>query len=67
MAIALADTPNIEEAHSHTVDTDRLFSPARATHLPHIQLLGGVRSAQGKTLANMPVSGSWMRRLTIRN
>lgn len=37
----MADTPNIEEAHFHAIDTERLFAPARATHAPRIALLYG--------------------------
>lgn len=37
----MADTPNIEEAHFHAIDTERLLAPARATHAPRIALLYG--------------------------
>ena len=37
----MADTPNLEEAHFQPINTDRLLSPARATHAPRIALLYG--------------------------
>ncbi len=37
----MADTPNLEEAHFHPIDTDRLLSPERAKHAPRIALLYG--------------------------
>lgn len=37
----MADTPNIEEAHFCSIDTDLLLAPARATHPPRIALLYG--------------------------
>mgnify|MGYP003662982248 CR=1 FL=1 len=37
----MADTPNLEEAHFHAIDADRLLAPARATHAPRIALLYG--------------------------
>ncbi len=37
----MTDTPNLEEAHFHAIDTDRLLAPARATHAPRILLLYG--------------------------
>lgn len=37
----MADTPNIDPAHFHAIDTDRLLAPARATHAPRILLLYG--------------------------
>ncbi|MBZ8117040.1 arsenical resistance protein ArsH [Roseovarius sp. LXJ103] len=38
---ALADTPNLKEAHFHTIDTERLLMPERAKHAPRILLLYG--------------------------
>lgn len=37
----MTDTPNLEEAYFHPIDTDRLMAPARATHAPRIALLYG--------------------------
>ncbi len=37
----MTDTPNLEEAQLHAIDTDRLLAPARATHAPRILLLYG--------------------------
>ena len=37
----MPDTPNLDERHFQPIDTDRLFSPERATHAPRILLLYG--------------------------
>ncbi|PWE37417.1 arsenical resistance protein ArsH [Pelagicola sp. LXJ1103] len=37
----MADTPNLKEAHFHTIDTERLLMPERAKHAPRILLLYG--------------------------
>ena len=37
----MADTPNLDDAHFHAIDTDRLLAPARTTHAPRIALLYG--------------------------
>ena len=38
---ALTDSPNLEEQHFRTIDTERLLSPERAIHAPRILLLYG--------------------------
>ncbi len=35
------DTPNVEDRHFSPIDTERLLSPDRATHAPHILFLYG--------------------------
>ncbi len=46
-------TPNIDEAFFRTVETERLFSPARSSHAPRILLLhGSVRKRSFSRLAN---------------
>ena len=37
----MSETPNVDERHFQPIDTDRLLSPARATHAPRILLLYG--------------------------
>ena len=37
----MTDTPNLEEAHFHATDTDRLLTPERAPHATRILLLYG--------------------------
>lgn len=37
----MAETPNLEDAHFHPIDTDHLLMPERATHAPRILLLYG--------------------------
>ncbi|WP_045393449.1 arsenical resistance protein ArsH [Falsirhodobacter sp. alg1] len=37
----MADTPNLDEAHFRTIDTEALLSPQRSTHAPRILLLYG--------------------------
>ncbi len=37
----MTDIPNLDKAHFHAIDTERLLTPERATHAPRILLLYG--------------------------